>query len=44
VAGFFLTLPYGKFLHSVYRYAALARNAGEQFRQRAGSAENDPSA
>ena len=44
VAGFFLTLPYGKFLHSVYRYAALARNAGEQFRQRAGTAENDPSA
>lgn len=44
VVGFFLTLPYGKFLHSIYRYAALVRNAGEPFRQRAGSAENDPSA
>lgn len=28
--GFFITLPYSKFVHSVYRYAALLRNAIEQ--------------
>jgi citrate/tricarballylate utilization protein len=32
VAGLFLTLPYGKFAHVVYRYAALIRNALEQAR------------
>lgn len=30
VLGFFITLPYGKFIHAVYRYAALVRNAIEQ--------------
>lgn len=30
VAGLFITMPYGKFVHSVYRYAALVRNAIEQ--------------
>ncbi|HXG50677.1 MAG TPA: tricarballylate utilization 4Fe-4S protein TcuB [candidate division Zixibacteria bacterium] len=30
VAGFFLTLPYGKFAHAVYRYAALIRYAAEE--------------
>lgn len=32
VAGLFLTLPYGKFAHVVYRYAALLRFAIEQRR------------
>jgi len=30
VLGFFLTMPFGKFVHVVYRYAALVRNATEQ--------------
>ncbi len=30
VAGLFITMPYGKFVHAVYRYAALIRNAIEQ--------------
>ncbi len=30
VAGLFLTLPYGKFAHVAYRYAALVRNSMEQ--------------
>lgn len=33
VSGLFITLPYGKFVHSVYRYAALLRNAIEQSRE-----------
>jgi len=32
VAGLFITMPYGKFIHSVYGYAALVRNAMEQSR------------
>ncbi|MGD8881098.1 MAG: tricarballylate utilization 4Fe-4S protein TcuB [Desulfobacterales bacterium] len=32
VAGLFLTMPYGKFVHAVYLYAALVRNAVEQSR------------
>jgi len=36
VAGLFLTAPYGKFAHVVYRYAALVRHALEQ--RRAGPA------
>jgi citrate/tricarballylate utilization protein len=32
VAGFFLTMPYGKFAHVVYRYAALVRYTIEQRR------------
>ena len=30
VMGLFLTLPYGKFIHGVFRYAALARYAIER--------------
>ena len=30
VAGFFLTAPYGKFIHAIFRYAALVKNADEQ--------------
>jgi len=32
VAGLFITAPYGKFAHVVYRYAALLRYAMEQKR------------
>lgn len=30
VLGLFITMPYGKFVHGVYRYAALVQNAKEQ--------------
>ena len=33
VAGLFITLPYGKFVHAIYRYAALLRNEIEQSRE-----------
>lgn len=32
VVSLFITLPYGKFVHAIYRYAALVRNAIEQSR------------
>ncbi|MEW6266184.1 MAG: tricarballylate utilization 4Fe-4S protein TcuB [Thermodesulfobacteriota bacterium] len=32
VVGLFITIPYGKFVHGLYRYAALVRNAIEQSR------------
>jgi citrate/tricarballylate utilization protein len=31
VFAFFVTLPYGKFIHGLYRFAALMRHAHEQF-------------
>jgi citrate/tricarballylate utilization protein len=30
VLGLFITMPYGKFVHAIYRFAALIRNAREQ--------------
>jgi len=33
VLGLFVTLPYGKFVHGIYRYAALVRNAAEHARE-----------
>lgn len=33
VAGLFLTFPYGKFVHAIYRYAALVRYAQEQVQE-----------
>lgn len=32
VGGLFITMPYGKFVHAIYRYLALIRNAIEQLR------------
>jgi citrate/tricarballylate utilization protein len=39
VMAFFLTLPYGKFVHGIYRSAALVRNALEQERPSTGGGE-----
>jgi citrate/tricarballylate utilization protein len=33
VVGLFISMPYGKFIHAPYRFAALVRNAVEQSRQ-----------
>jgi len=33
VVGLFVTIPYGKFVHAIYRYIALVRNAIEQARE-----------
>jgi citrate/tricarballylate utilization protein len=33
VAGFFAVMPWGKFVHGIYRYAALLRNAFEASRE-----------
>jgi citrate/tricarballylate utilization protein len=30
VFGFFITMPYGKFMHGIYRFAALVRYAKER--------------
>ena len=35
VLGLFLTMPYGKFVHAVYRFAALVRYRLESARPRA---------
>jgi citrate/tricarballylate utilization protein len=39
VLGLFITMPYGKFIHAVYRYAALVRNALEQKRSQGDNTE-----
>ncbi len=36
VLAFFITMPGGKFVHAIYRYAALIRNASEQSRSESG--------
>lgn len=33
VVSLFITMPYGKFIHAVYRYAALLKNAIEEIRE-----------
>ncbi|HEX5465529.1 MAG TPA: tricarballylate utilization 4Fe-4S protein TcuB [Candidatus Limnocylindrales bacterium] len=33
VGGLYLTMPYGKFVHFIYRYAALLRNRQEEIRE-----------
>jgi citrate/tricarballylate utilization protein len=33
VVGLFITLPYGKFVHAVYRYVSLVRNAWEESKE-----------
>ena len=34
VLGLFVTMPYGKFVHGIYRYGALVKNAIEQARDK----------
>ena len=34
VLGLFITMPYGKFVHGLHRYAALVRNAAEQVKSK----------
>jgi citrate/tricarballylate utilization protein len=34
VAGLFITMPYGKFVHVIYRYGALVRNRQEELLER----------
>lgn len=41
VMGLFVALPYGKFVHAIYRFAALVRNASEEQR---GAASPEPDA
>ena len=33
VLGLFITLPYGKFVHAAYHYAALVKNAIEELKE-----------
>ncbi|HYL39212.1 MAG TPA: tricarballylate utilization 4Fe-4S protein TcuB [Bryobacteraceae bacterium] len=40
ILGLFVTLPYGKFVHAIYRLAALARFALERSRERTAAPEN----
>ena len=39
VLGLFVTMPYGKFVHGIYRFAALVRNAVEKQREQKSSAK-----
>jgi len=40
VLGLFVTMPYGKFVHGIYRFAALARNAVEEERSQESGARS----
>jgi citrate/tricarballylate utilization protein len=44
VFGFFVTLPYGRFMHGIYRFAALVRYAAERRALEGGSGGELPSA
>ena len=33
VVGLFVTMPYGKFVHAIFRYAALVKNAIENLNE-----------
>ena len=41
VLALFITMPYGKFVHAIYRYAALVQNAIEQSRDEAETKERN---
>ena len=42
VFAFFVTAPYTKFVHGLYRYAALVNDAGERRRATAAAAAQEP--
>ena len=42
VFALFLTMPYGKFVHGIYRFAALVRYAAERAQAEAGEEAGEP--